>query len=213
LADYEALSKRYQFLNSQAEDLRSSVSSLRQAISEINKTTQKLFAEAFRSINQYFGDYCTRLFGGGSAEIRLQGSKEAGEEEMGVELMISPPGKHLGHLDLLSGGEKALAGLAFLMALFQYRPAPFCLLDEVDAPLDDANVDRYLSLLREFSYRHQFILITHNKKTMEAADGLYGVTMEQPGISKVVSVKLDGHQPHRSRRDSRGSSFGEGHGD
>jgi chromosome segregation protein len=213
LADYEALSKRFQFLNSQADDLRNSVSSLRQAISEINKTTQKLFGEAFCSIDQYFGEYCVRLFGGGSAQIRLQGSKEAGEEEAGVELLVSPPGKHLGHLDLLSGGEKALTGLAFLMALFRYRPAPFCFLDEVDAPLDDANVDRYLSLLKEFSPHHQFIVITHNKKTMEAADGLYGVTMEQPGISKVVSVKLDGDKPPKSRRDSQGSSIGEKHGD
>ncbi len=213
LADYEALSKRFQFLNSQADDLRNSVSSLRQAISEINKTTQKLFGEAFRSIDQYFGEYCVRLFGGGSAQIRLQGSKETGEEEVGVELLVSPPGKHLGHLDLLSGGEKALTGLAFLMALFRYRPAPFCFLDEVDAPLDDANVGRYLSLLKEFSPHHQFIVITHNKKTMEAADGLYGVTMEQPGISKVVSVKLDGGKPPKSRRDPQGSSIGEKHGD
>ena len=213
LADYEALSKRYEFLNSQAEDLRNSVSSLHQAISEINKTTQKLFGDAYRSIDQYFGEHCVRLFGGGSAQMRLQGSKEAGEEEPGVELLVSLPGKHLGHLDLLSGGEKALAGVAFLMALFKYRPAPFCFLDEVDAPLDDANVGRYLSLLKEFSYQHQFIMITHNKKTMEAADGLYGVTMEQPGISKVVSVKLDGHLPPKGRRDSQGSSIGEEHED
>jgi chromosome segregation protein len=130
-----------------------------------------------------------------------------------VELLVSLPGKHLGHLDLLSGGEKALTGLAFLMALFKYRPAPFCFLDEVDAPLDDANVGRYLSLLKEFSCQHQFIIITHNKKTMEAADGLYGVTMEQPGISKVVSVKLDGHVPPKRRRDSQGSSIGEEHED
>ena len=213
LADYEALSKRYQFLNSQAEDLRNSVSSLHQAISEINKTTQKLFGEAFRSIDQSFGEHYVRLFGGGSAQIHLQGNKVAGEEELGVELLVSPPGKHLGHLDLLSGGEKALTGLAFLMALFRYRPAPFCFLDEADAALDDANVDRYLSLLKEFSHQHQFIIITHNKKTMEAADGLYGVTMEQPGISKVVSVKLDGHRPPKSRRDSPESSIGEEHGD
>ena len=127
--------------------------------------------------------------------MRLQEGK--GEEEPGVEIMVSPPGKHLAHLDLLSGGEKALASFAFLMALFKYRPTPFCLLDEVDAPLDDANIGRYLSLLKEYSKEHQFILVTHNKKSMEAADILYGVTMEQPGISKVVSAKFNGGPPRK----------------
>jgi chromosome segregation protein len=192
LRDYEDLSKRYAFLGSQSEDLCRSVASLRQTIAEINKTTQRLFREAFQSINRNFQEHCTKLFGGGTAEIRLRGSEDGGEEELGVDIMVSPPGKHLAHLDLFSGGEKAMAGLSFLMALFQYRPAPFCFLDEVDAPLDDANLGRFLSLLKGFSQRHQFILVTHNKKSMEAANSLYGVTMEEPGISKLVSVKFNG---------------------
>ena len=212
LADYEALSKRFLFLNSQAHDLRSSVSSLRQAISEINKTTQRLFGEAFRSINQYFEEYCGRLFGGGTAEIRLQRSEEEGEEQLGVEMMVSPPGKHLSHLDLFSGGEKALAALAFLLALFKYRPTPFCLLDEVDAPLDDANIERFVSLIKEFSQEYQFILITHNKKTMEAADSLYGITMEEPGISKVMSVRFDENGTKRRKGDEVESLVGGRHG-
>jgi len=216
LVDYESLTKRYLFLNAQAEDLRGSASSLRRTISEINKTTERLFDEAFCSIDRSFAEYCTVLFGGGSARLRLRSSEEAGEgmeEEGGVEIMVSPPGKHLAHLNLLSGGEKALAGLAFLMALFRYRPSPFCLLDEVDAPLDDANVDRFLSLLKELSKRHQFILITHNKRTMEAAECLYGVTMEEPGISKVVSVKLDGNRGRKRHRDMVQSLMGEKNGD
>lgn len=215
LHDYEALSKRYLFLNGQAEDLRCSVSSLRQTILEINRTSERLFHEAFRSIDQTFGEYCATLFGGGSAEIRLRSGEEGGEgtrEEVGVEIMVSPPGKHLASLNLLSGGEKALAGLAFLMALFRYRPSPFCLLDEVDAPLDDANVERFLSLTRELSQRHQFILITHNKRTMEAARCLYGVTMEEPGISKVVSVRLDGDGARKNKRHLMRSAMGEENG-
>lgn len=194
LVDYEAFTKRYLFLRAQAEDLSSSAASLRQTISEIDKTTERLFGQAIGSINQHFREYCAALFGGGSAQIRLQNGRESSEgaEEAGVEIMVSLPGKHLAHLSLLSGGEKALAGLAFLMALFKYRPSPFCFLDEVDAPLDDANLERFLSLLGDLSQRHQFILITHNKKTMEAADCLYGVTMEEPGISKVVSVRWEG---------------------
>jgi chromosome segregation protein len=218
LRDYEGLSKRYLFLNGQAEDLRCSVSSLRQTILEINRTSGRLFQEAFRSIDQTFGEYCTTLFGGGSAEIRLrsdegEGEEEGAPEEGGVEIMVSPPGKHLASLNLLSGGEKALAGLAFLMALFRYRPSPFCLLDEVDAPLDDANVERFLSLTKELSQRHQFILITHNKRTMEAARCLYGVTMEEPGISKVVSVHFDGDGAGKNKRHLMRSARGEGNGD
>ncbi|MDH7501064.1 MAG: chromosome segregation protein SMC, partial [candidate division NC10 bacterium] len=215
LIDFEALSKRYLFLKAQAEDLSRSASSLRQTISEIDKTTERLFDEAFASINQYFREYCTALFGGGSAQIRLRKGMDSSEEgeEAGVELMVSLPGKHLAHLGLLSGGEKALAGLAFLMALFRYRPSPFSFLDEVDAPLDDANLERFLSLLVGLSQRHQFILVTHNKKTMEAADCLYGVTMEEPGISKVVSVKWDGSSDRSNDRRTLPSGRRESNGD
>lgn len=191
LRDYESLSRRYSFLSAQADDLRRSVISLRQTIQEIDKTSENLFQEAFRAINLNFAEHCAVLFGGGSGEIRLQREEEGLEGEMGVQIMVSPPGKRLANLSLLSGGEKALAGIAFLMALFRYRPSPFCLLDEADAPLDDASVDRFLSLLKLFSPSHQFILITHNKRTMEAAHCLYGVTMEEPGVSKVVSVRFD----------------------
>jgi chromosome segregation protein len=191
LEEYQALCQRYEFLTSQAADLTHSVASLRQAIVEINKTIKTLFDSTLATVNRHFDHYWRRLIGGGSAELRLVQPAEGEEEgEPGVEMMLRIPGKRATILSLLSGGERALAALALLLALFAARPSPFCLLDEVDAPLDDANVERFVTLLEEMSQTAQFIVITHNKRTMEAADLLYGITMEEEGVSRVISVRM-----------------------
>src|SRR5712691_7320597 len=147
---------------------------------------------AFDDINRHFGHIFSRLFEGGRAELRMVPPEEGDDDplELGVELMAQPRGKRLQAVTLMSGGEKALTGLALLFAIFYHRPSPFCVLDEVDAPLDDANIHRFLRVLRELCTQTQFVVITHNRKTMEAADVLYGVTMEEPGLSRLVSVKL-----------------------
>ncbi len=191
LEEYEALCQRHEFLTSQASDLTNSVASLRQAIAEINKTIKTLFDSTLVTVNRHFDHFWRRLIGGGSAELRLVEPPE-GEtgEEPGVEMMLRIPGKRATVLSLLSGGERALAALALLLGLFATRPSPFCLLDEVDAPLDDANVDRFVTVLREMAQTSQFLVITHNKRTMEAADLLYGITMEEEGVSRVISVRM-----------------------
>jgi chromosome segregation protein len=197
LEEYQALCQRYDFLTTQAEDLTRSVAALRQAIGEINKTIHTLFTSTLDAVNQHFDHYWRRLIGGGSAQLKLvepvaaDGAEEpARDEEPGVELLVRFPGKRPTVLSLLSGGERALAALALLLALFAVRPSPFCVLDEVDAPLDDANVDRFVDVIREMSQQSQVITVTHNKRTMEAADLLYGITMEEEGISKVISVRM-----------------------
>ncbi len=193
LEEYEALCQRHEFLTSQAADLTQSVASLRQAILEVNKTIETLFTSTLQAVNEQFDHYWRRLIGGGSAQLKLvdppEGEDQA-EVEPGVEMLVRIPGKRATVLSLLSGGERALAALSLLLALFAVRPSPFCVLDEVDAPLDDANVERFVSLLREMSQTSQFIVVTHNKRTMEAASILYGITMEEEGVSKVISVRM-----------------------
>ena len=179
------------FLRTQHDDLSSSMRDLEKALRGMTRTAQERFLEAFEAINRNFQDLFTRLFEGGRAELRLVEAPEGGDPlETGIEMVAQPRGKRLQAISLLSGGEKALTGLALLFAIFYYRPSPFCLLDEVDAPLDDANIHRFTRVLRELSSQTQFIVITHNRKTMEAADVLYGVTMEEPGLSRIVSVNL-----------------------
>jgi len=191
LEEYEALCQRHAFLTSQATDLTSSVASLRQAIAEINKTIQTLFDSTLATVNQHFNHYWRRLIGGGNAQLRLVEPVEGeGDQEPGVEMILKIPGKRATILSLLSGGERALAALSLLLALFAARPSPFCLLDEVDAPLDDSNVERFVSVIQEMSQAAQFLVITHNKHTMEAANILYGITMEEEGVSKVISVRM-----------------------
>jgi chromosome segregation protein len=193
LEEYQALCQRHEFLTTQAADLVNSVASLRQAIAEINKTIKTLFDATLEAVNRHFDHFWRRLIGGGSAELKLVEPPEGEpDEEPGVEMMLRIPGKRATVLSLLSGGERALAALALLLALFTTRPSPFCLLDEVDAPLDDANVDRFNGVLREMAQTSQFLVITHNKRTMEAADLLYGITMEEEGVSKVISVRMAG---------------------
>src|SRR5437764_814944 len=158
------------------------------AIREIDQVSRQQFLEAFKAINAYFAESFQTLFGGGNGQMRLS---DESDPESGIDIVAQPPGKRLQNVLLLSGGEKALAALALLIAMFRCTPSPFCILDEVDAPLDESNVDRFTRLIREMSRHTQFILITHNKRTMEIAQALYGVTMEEPGVSKLVSVRFD----------------------
>src|SRR5262245_8517354 len=190
--EYRELEERLEFLRTQHDDVVASVKDLEKALRGMTRTAQERFQEAFDDINRHFSDIFSRLFEGGRAELRMVPPEEGDDDplELGVELMAQPRGKRLQSVTLMSGGEKALTGLALLFAIFYHRPSPFCVLDEVDAPLDDANILRFLRVLRELCARTQFIVITHNRKTMDAADVLYGVTMEEPGLSRLVSVRL-----------------------
>ena len=189
--EYRELDERLTFLRTQYDDLTASIKDLEKALRGMTRTAQDRFASAFAEINRHFGEIFQRLFEGGRAELRLVEAEEGGDPlDTGVELMAQPRGKRLQAVSLMSGGERALTGLALLFAIFYFRPSPFCVLDEVDAPLDDANIHRFLRVLRELTSQTQFLVITHNRKTMEAADILYGVTMEEPGLSKLVSVNL-----------------------
>jgi chromosome segregation protein len=186
--EYGELETRHEFVTRQRQDLLDSIESTETAISRIDRTSRQRFREAFDAINQEFQVTFRQLFGGGGAGLRLVDEEDV--LESGIDIIAQPPGKRLQNVLLLSGGEKAMTAIALLFAIFRYRPSPFCLLDEVDAPLDDANVGRFLNMLRELRDTTQFIIITHNRKSMEMADQLYGVTMAEPGISKLVSVSL-----------------------
>ncbi|MBI3827775.1 MAG: chromosome segregation protein SMC [Candidatus Rokubacteria bacterium] len=190
--EYRELDERGVFLRTQHDDLVGAIKELEKALRGMTRTAQERFTQAFTEINERFGTIFERLFEGGRAELRLVEAEEAGDPlDTGVELMAQPRGKRVQAVTLMSGGERALTGLALLFAIFYYRPSPFCVLDEVDAPLDDANIHRFLRVLRELTSQTQFVVITHNRKTMEVADVLYGVTMEEPGLSKLVSVRMD----------------------
>src|SRR5581483_2114612 len=182
--------ERYAFLSAQRADLEESIAKLRSAIARIDRASKERFKDTFQLVNDRFQQVYPRLFRGGMAELQLVEDPANPEAEPGVEIVAQPPGKKLVSVNLLSGGEKALTAVALIFAIFLIKPTPFCLLDEVDAPLDEANVGRYNEMVREMCRTSQFIVITHNKRTMEVADSLYRVTMEEPGISKIVSVKL-----------------------
>ena len=186
--EYQEAQRRYDFLNAQRQDLLDSIRDTEKAIQEIDAETRRRFSEAFQAINENFREMFRTLFGGGTGEMRL--TDEANAAESGIEIVASPPGKRLQNVLLLSGGEKALTALALLMGIFKYRPSPFCIFDEVDAPLDEPNIERMNRLLKEMSSQTQFILITHARRTMEIAEALYGVTMQEPGVSTLVSVNL-----------------------
>jgi chromosome segregation protein len=186
---FDDLESRHLFLTTQRKDLVDSIAATGEAIRKIDKTTKERFREAFTVINQNFEITFTTLFGGGRAGLTLL--DEADQLESGIDIIAQPPGKRLQSVQLLSGGEKALTAMALMFAIFKYRPSPFCLLDEIDAPLDDANIGRFVEMLQAMQEHTQFILITHNRKTMEIADRLYGVTMEEPGVSKLISVQLN----------------------
>jgi chromosome segregation protein len=189
LAEREELEQRHKFLTTQRRDLERALESLNGTVKELDTTCAERFLATLEEANASFENVFQRLFGGGEARAEL--SDPEAPLESGIEIRVRPPGKHTQSVLLLSGGEKALAAIALLLGLFRIRPAPFCLLDEVDAPLDDANVERLADLLREMSGETQFLLITHNRRTMARADVLYGVTMEEPGVSRIVSVRLE----------------------
>jgi chromosome segregation protein len=180
--------ERLTFLLEQEDDLNKAVDSLYATINTINKTTTERFRAAFDSVNEQFQEIFPFLFRGG--EGRLELTNEDDLLESGVEIMARPPGKRIQNMDLLSGGEKALTAEALIFSIFLTRPSPFCLLDEVDAPLDDANLARFHEMLRRLSDKTQFLFITHNKRSMQEADSLYGITMEEPGASNIVSVEF-----------------------
>jgi len=180
------LEERAEFLRTQKNDLEASIADLERTIQKLNRASKTRFAETFAEVNEKFQEIFPRLFRGGEARLVL--TDESNMLETGVEIVVRPPGKRLDTVTLLSGGEKALVAVSLLFSLFLINPTPFCFLDEIDAPLDDANIGRFTQLLREMSAHSQFIVITHNKRTMQAADILYGVTMQEPGISKVISV-------------------------
>jgi chromosome segregation protein len=182
------MEERFTFLTTQKDDLEDSLRSLQQAIQRINRTTRQRFQETYDLVNAKFQEVFPRLFCGGRAELRL--TNEDDLLETGIDIIVQPPGKKLQNVTLLSGGEKALTAVALIFSIFLIKPTPFCLLDEVDAPLDDANIGRFNEMVREMCAISQFIIITHNKATMQVADTLYGITMEEPGASKVVSVRL-----------------------
>jgi chromosome segregation protein len=189
LEEYEESQERYEFLNTQRQDLLDSIRDTEKAIQELDTESRRRFKDAFEAINAHFKEMFRTLFGGGQGEMRL--TDETNLAESGIDIMASPPGKKLQHVALLSGGEKSLTAMALLMAIFRYVPSPFCILDEVDAPLDESNIQRLTRLIKEMSHDTQFIVITHAKRTMEVAQALYGVTMQEPGVSKLVSVKFD----------------------
>jgi chromosome segregation protein len=188
IEEHEELSERQRFLSEQKGDLDATLASLQDAIQRINRTSRRRFRETFEAVSKRFSENFPRLFRGGRASLSLTESEDV--LEAGIEIMAMPPGKRLQNVNLLSGGEKTLTAIALLVAVFQVRPSPFFLLDEVDAALDDANVGRFNEIVQELAHDSQFVLITHNKRTIEVADVLYGVTMERKGISKLVSVEL-----------------------
>ncbi|MBM4283435.1 MAG: chromosome segregation protein SMC, partial [Deltaproteobacteria bacterium] len=182
------LEQRHDFLRTQADDLTHALNQLEKAILKINRTTKKRFQETFDGINERFQQVFPRLFRGGKAWLSLTDPNDM--LTTGVDIYAQPPGKKLSTVQLLSGGEQALTAVSLLFAIFLLKPSPFCLLDEVDAPLDESNVGRFNDMVKDVSTLSQFIVITHNKKTMEVADQLYGITMEEPGISKTVNVRI-----------------------
>ena len=181
--------ERLLFLTSQRQDIIDSIAAAEEALREIKERSRERFREAFEAINANFIEFFQELFGGGRGEMTLIEAEDI--LEAGIEVVAQPPGKRLQNILLLSGGEKAMTAIALVMAIFKYRPSPFCLLDEVDAPLDDANVGRFVDKIAQMAEQTQFIVITHNKRTMEAARALYGVTMQEAGVSKVVSVRFE----------------------
>jgi chromosome segregation protein len=198
IEEYEERATRHEYLTAQRTDLETALTQLDKAIRQMNRESRRLFRETFDAVNSRFQHMFPRMFGGGRAELKLTSPDDL--LESGIEIYAQPPGKKLGSLELMSGGEKALTAVSLIFAIFQFKPSPFCLLDEVDAPLDEANIARFCDMIREMTSQSQFILITHSKRTMELGDVLYGVTMETPGISKLVSVELR-NRPERAPSD------------
>jgi chromosome segregation protein len=190
--EYTEVKERYDFLSAQMADLQKARDDLKQITDEIRNESAELFLETYNKIKKNFHNMFRRLFGGGRAELRLSDTDHI--LESGIEILAQPPGKKLEAISLLSGGEKTLTAISLLFATYMVKPSPFCFLDEIDAALDEANVSRFVNLLREFSRTSQFIVITHNKKTVGGADTLLGVTMEESGVTKAIAIRLERHQ-------------------
>ena len=180
--------ERVKYITAQVEDLSEASLTLESAIGKIDRETREKLKETYNSVNQNLNDYCRKLFGGGKAALELLGNEIL---DTGLQIVAQPPGKKNTTIHLLSGGEKALTAIALVFALFRLNPAPFCLLDEVDAPLDDSNTERFCDLVKEMSSNTQFLYVSHNKITMELAEQLIGVTMQESGVSKIVEVDLN----------------------
>jgi chromosome segregation protein len=205
LEEYTETAERHGFLETQRKDLLDSIENTQQSIKEIDDVSRIKFDEAYKIINENFSATFTKLFGGGAAFMRLtevDPISGKSSDASGIDIIASPPGKKMQNVLLLSGGEKALTALSLLVGIFQFQPAPFCVLDEVDAPLDETNVGRFSRLIAEMAETTQFIVITHSKRTMEQADVMYGVTMQEPGVSKIVSVSLGGRSKGREARNA-----------
>jgi chromosome segregation protein len=187
--EYLEHKKRYDFLIQQRQDLRDSINATQEAIKKIDEESKTQFLKALQEVNRNFQEIFALLFRGGTAEVKLL--EPENPLESGVEIVAQPPGKRLQNLALLSGGEKSLTSLAFLFALFRYKPSPFCILDEVDAALDEVNLGRFLHLMKAIKHQTQFIIVTHNYKTMEVADYIYGTTMEEPNVTRLYSVRME----------------------
>ncbi|MDB6148114.1 MAG: smc, partial [Spartobacteria bacterium] len=201
--EYDELEERHRFLDTQNNDLTGSRRELLDVIARINSTTQKLFAETFAQVRVNFREMFSELFGGGRADLSLMDENDP--LNCGIEISARPPGKQLQSVSLLSGGERTMTAVALLFAIYMVRPSPFCVLDELDAPLDESNINRFIRVLERFVAQSQFIIITHNKRTIAKADILYGVTMEECGISKLVGMKLTDRpsaQPESRQRDA-----------
>jgi len=198
LEEYNETTQRHTFLETQRKDLLDSIENTQASIKEIDEISHQKFDEAFHVINENFSVTFSKLFGGGQAFMKLTDTENSAES--GIDIVASPPGKKLQNILLLSGGEKALTALSLLVGIFQFQPAPFCILDEVDAPLDETNVGRFAKLIADMSATTQFVVITHSKRTMAQADIIYGVTMQEPGVSKIVSVNLNRRDDSATRR-------------
>ena len=204
LEEFNECEQRFTFLTRERDDLLQSIADTQQAVAELDLATKEKFEHAFHAINKSFSEAFHTIFDGGMAEMRLTEPDSSGDE--GIDIVASPPGQRLQNVLLLSGGEEAMTALALLIAIFRYQPSPFCILDEVDAPLDEANVGRFTRLIGEMSSQTQFIIVTHNRKTMEMAPVLYGVTMQEPGVSKLVSVRWEESESSTRKRQATAAS-------
>ena len=205
IQEYDELEERHNFLEQQNNDLINGKAELLEAISRINKTTKELFSETFEKIRLNFQEMFAQLFGGGKANLLLMDENDP--LESGIEIIAQPPGKKLQSISLLSGGERTMTAVALLFAIYMVKPSPFCVLDEMDAPLDESNIGRFIKLLDRFTGQSQFMVITHNKRTMSRADSLYGVTMEERGVTKLISVKFTGRDEVLPPGDLSGSAL------
>jgi chromosome segregation protein len=202
IEEYQELEERYAFLTTQEQDLIKSKQQLMDMIRTINRTTSEMFSKTFAQVNENFQHMFGKLFNGGTAKLVLVNEEDV--LECGIEIIARPPGKRLQNVSLLSGGERTLTAVALLFSIYMIKPSPFCLLDELDAALDESNIGRFVSVLNEFLSQSQFVVITHNRQTIAAADVLYGVTMREKGISSIVSMKfneyvesgMDRRKPH-----------------